>query len=164
MPGRDGTLVQDERANVVRDLEIGQPINSEQCSETADGVARESEGRSRLSLLRPENSRGANAIGNKLARGALRGVHQKTKRACQSRAQTQGNLLMTYQKEAELRFKRKQKQLTDGQIAKTEYEQRAQAEREKMVRLRALRLARDAELTANPKKRSRKLVDRSEGV
>src|ERR1700722_13922027 len=35
-----------------RDLEIGQPINSENCSETADGVARESEGRSRLSLLR----------------------------------------------------------------------------------------------------------------
>ena len=30
---------------VVRDLEIGQPINSEECSETADGVARESEGR-----------------------------------------------------------------------------------------------------------------------
>src|SRR6202171_2913894 len=38
---------------VVRDLEIGQPINSEECSETADGVARESEGRSRLSFLRP---------------------------------------------------------------------------------------------------------------
>jgi hypothetical protein len=34
----------------VRDLEIGQPINSENCSETAEGVARESEGRSRLSL------------------------------------------------------------------------------------------------------------------
>ena len=27
---------------VVKDLEIGQPINSEECSETADGVARES--------------------------------------------------------------------------------------------------------------------------
>src|SRR5713101_3362595 len=38
---------------VVRDLEIGQPINSEECSETAEGVARESEGRSRVSLLRP---------------------------------------------------------------------------------------------------------------
>src|SRR5215211_2221584 len=38
---------------VVRDLEIGQPINSEECSETAEGVARESEGRSRLSFLRP---------------------------------------------------------------------------------------------------------------
>src|ERR1700680_3444964 len=38
---------------VVRDLEIGQPINSEECSETADGVARESEGRSRLSVLGP---------------------------------------------------------------------------------------------------------------
>src|SRR5262249_34042773 len=39
--------------HVVRDLEIGQPINSEECSETADGVARESEGRSRLSVLCP---------------------------------------------------------------------------------------------------------------
>jgi hypothetical protein len=29
---------------VVRDLEIGQPNNSEKCSETAEGVARESEG------------------------------------------------------------------------------------------------------------------------
>src|SRR6476646_7437442 len=38
---------------VVRDLGIGQPINSEECSETADGVTRESEGRSRLPLLRP---------------------------------------------------------------------------------------------------------------
>src|ERR1700736_1227141 len=38
---------------VVRDLEIGKPINSEECSETADGVARESEGRSRLSVLCP---------------------------------------------------------------------------------------------------------------
>src|SRR6201997_1126544 len=37
----------------VRDREIGQPNNSEKCSETADGVTRESEGRSRLSLLRP---------------------------------------------------------------------------------------------------------------
>ena len=37
----------------MRDLEIGQPINSEKCSEIADGVARESEGRSRLSILRP---------------------------------------------------------------------------------------------------------------
>ena len=35
------------------DLEIGRPINSGQRSETADGVARESEGRTRLPLLRP---------------------------------------------------------------------------------------------------------------
>ena len=28
----------------VKDMEIGQPINSEECSETADGVARESKG------------------------------------------------------------------------------------------------------------------------
>src|SRR3954452_12284195 len=37
-------------ANVVRDQEIGQPSNSEKCSETADGVTRESEDGSRLSL------------------------------------------------------------------------------------------------------------------
>src|SRR5271167_661783 len=39
--------------DVVRDLEIGQPSNSETRSETADGVTRESEGGGRLSLLRP---------------------------------------------------------------------------------------------------------------
>src|SRR5450756_1174978 len=33
--------------------EIGKPSNSEKCSETADGVTRESEGGSRLSFLRP---------------------------------------------------------------------------------------------------------------
>src|SRR5260370_42503702 len=33
--------------------EIGKPSNSEKCSETARSVTRESEGRSRLSLLRP---------------------------------------------------------------------------------------------------------------
>src|SRR5207302_787124 len=33
--------------------EIGEPSNSATCSETADGVTRESEDRSRLSLLRP---------------------------------------------------------------------------------------------------------------
>src|ERR1700730_4175688 len=40
------------RYTQVRDLEIGQPINSENCSETAEAVARASEGSSRLSLLR----------------------------------------------------------------------------------------------------------------
>src|SRR6476661_11055978 len=48
--GRD--LSSRQTQQVVRDLEIGQPINSENRSETADGVTRESEGRSRLSLLR----------------------------------------------------------------------------------------------------------------
>src|SRR5215467_4216482 len=38
--------------HAVRDLEIGRPSNSEKCSETADGVTRESEDGSRLSLLR----------------------------------------------------------------------------------------------------------------
>ncbi|HEX4967537.1 MAG TPA: hypothetical protein VFV44_03370, partial [Nitrospiraceae bacterium] len=37
---------------VVKDLEIGQPINSEECSETADGVARESLRREVLSESR----------------------------------------------------------------------------------------------------------------
>jgi hypothetical protein len=40
--GRDLSSRQTQYA--VKDLEIGQPINSEECSETADGVARESEG------------------------------------------------------------------------------------------------------------------------
>src|ERR1700719_2347523 len=35
------------------DLEMGQPSNSEECSETANGVTRESEGGSWLSALRP---------------------------------------------------------------------------------------------------------------
>jgi len=49
--GRD--LSSRQTQDAVRDQEIGQPINSEECSETADGVARESEGRSQLSFLRP---------------------------------------------------------------------------------------------------------------
>src|SRR5271163_926685 len=53
MPVEGRDLSSRRTQHVVRDLEIGQPINSEECSETADGVARESEGRSRLSLLRP---------------------------------------------------------------------------------------------------------------
>jgi hypothetical protein len=40
--GRD--LSSRQTQDVVRDLEIGQPINSEECSETADGVTGESEG------------------------------------------------------------------------------------------------------------------------
>src|ERR1700681_4685270 len=53
MPVEGRDLSSRRTQNVVRDLEIGQPINSEWCSETAEGVARESEGRSRLSVLRP---------------------------------------------------------------------------------------------------------------
>src|SRR5437899_42823 len=53
MPGEGRGLSSRQTQQVVRDLEIGQPINSEECSETAEGVARESEGRSRVSLLRP---------------------------------------------------------------------------------------------------------------
>jgi hypothetical protein len=47
--GRD--LSSRRAQDVVTDLGIGQPINSEECSETADGVARESEGRSRPAAL-----------------------------------------------------------------------------------------------------------------
>src|SRR5438552_9909340 len=53
MPVEGRDLSSRQTQDVVRDLEIGQPINSENCSETAEGVARESEGRSRVSLLRP---------------------------------------------------------------------------------------------------------------
>src|SRR3974377_1531554 len=52
MPVEERDLSSRRTKDVVRDLEIGQPINSEECSETADGVARESEGRSRLTVLR----------------------------------------------------------------------------------------------------------------
>src|ERR1700694_1808672 len=50
-PGEGRDLSSRRTQQVVRDLEIGQPINSENCSE-AEGVARESEGKSRLSFLR----------------------------------------------------------------------------------------------------------------
>src|ERR1700732_4117580 len=53
MPVEGRGLSPRQTQDVVRDLEIGKPNNSETCSETADGVTRESEGRSRLSLLRP---------------------------------------------------------------------------------------------------------------
>src|ERR1700719_2768140 len=53
MPGEGRGLSSRQTQDVVRDLEIGQPSNSEKCSETADGVTRESEGGSQLSLLRP---------------------------------------------------------------------------------------------------------------
>ena len=52
MPVEGRGLSSRQTQYVARDLEIGQPINSEECSETADGVTRESEGRSRLPLLR----------------------------------------------------------------------------------------------------------------
>src|SRR2546429_7590607 len=54
MPVEGRDLSSRQTHDVVRDLEIGQPINAEECSETAEGVARESEGRSRLSFLRPD--------------------------------------------------------------------------------------------------------------
>src|SRR6202051_2248062 len=44
MPVEGRDLSSRQRHYVAKDLEIGQPINSEECSETADGVARESEG------------------------------------------------------------------------------------------------------------------------
>src|ERR1700747_3709358 len=59
MPGEGRGLSSRPTQDVVRDLEIGQPTNSEKSSETADGVTRESEGGSRLSLLRSVRARGA---------------------------------------------------------------------------------------------------------
>src|SRR3954452_4696881 len=53
MPVEGRSLSSRQTQDVVRDLEIGQPNNSETCSEAADGVTRESEGRRRLSLLCP---------------------------------------------------------------------------------------------------------------
>src|SRR6266571_2408844 len=53
MPVEGRDLSSRRTQHVVRDLEIGEPINSEECSETAEGVARESEGRSRLPFLCP---------------------------------------------------------------------------------------------------------------
>src|SRR5262252_4230455 len=52
MPVEGRSLSSRPTQDVVRDREIGRPSNSEKCSETADGVTRESEGGSRLSLLR----------------------------------------------------------------------------------------------------------------
>src|SRR5215472_8966974 len=51
MPVEGRGLSSRRTRDVVRDLEIGQPINSEECSEAAEGVTRESEGRAWLSLL-----------------------------------------------------------------------------------------------------------------
>src|SRR5215831_14912164 len=53
MPVEGRGLGSRQTQQAVRDREIGQPNNSETCSEAADGVTRESEGRSRLSLLCP---------------------------------------------------------------------------------------------------------------
>ena len=52
MPVEGSGLSSRQTQDVVRNLEIGQPSNSETCSEAADGVTRESEGGGRLSLLR----------------------------------------------------------------------------------------------------------------
>src|SRR6516162_9546921 len=52
MPGEGRGLSSRPTQDAVRDREIGQPSNSEKCSEAADGVTRESEGGGRLSLLR----------------------------------------------------------------------------------------------------------------
>jgi RNA-directed DNA polymerase len=52
MPEEGRGLSSRPTQDAVRDLEIGPPSNSKKCSETADGVTRESEGGGRLSLLR----------------------------------------------------------------------------------------------------------------
>jgi hypothetical protein len=55
---------------------------------------------------------------------------------------------MTSKEKAELLFK--QKQLSGGRNSIPAYEQRALAERTKTAKLRALRLAREAELASRP--------------
>jgi hypothetical protein len=57
---------------------------------------------------------------------------------------------MTSQEQAELLFKKHDESPGD-RVAKSEYEQHARAEREKMAKLRALRLARDAKASAGQK-------------
>src|SRR3982751_5936333 len=52
MPVEGRSLSSRQTQQAARDPEIGQPINSRQCPETAEGVARESEGRTWLPLLR----------------------------------------------------------------------------------------------------------------
>src|ERR1700693_3003698 len=53
MPVEGRGLSSRQTQQAARGREIGQPNNSETCAEAADGVTRESEGRSRLSLLCP---------------------------------------------------------------------------------------------------------------
>ena len=53
MPVEERGLSSRRMHDVVRDQEIGQPINSEKGSETAEGITRESEGCAQLSLLCP---------------------------------------------------------------------------------------------------------------
>src|ERR1700730_13775167 len=53
MPVEGRGLSSRQTQQAVRDREIGQPNNSETCSEAAEGVTRESEGGSRLSVLCP---------------------------------------------------------------------------------------------------------------
>ena len=55
---------------------------------------------------------------------------------------------MASKEKAELHFRRKQ-ELANGQAARSEYDQHARGEREQMAKLRALRLARDATVSAN---------------
>ena len=67
---------------------------------------------------------------------------------------------MTSKEQAELLFK--SKRLSGGPRSIPEYEQRAHAERAKIAKLRALRLAREAALVTEkrtPQKRSRTLRD-----
>ena len=52
MPVEGRDLSSRQTKYVVKDLEIGQPINSAECSETADGVAREKQRREVLSESR----------------------------------------------------------------------------------------------------------------
>jgi hypothetical protein len=69
---------------------------------------------------------------------------------------------MASKEKAERLFKRKQEELADRQMAKSEYEQNARGEREKMAKLRALRLARDANVSAAQVKPPARRLKKSE--
>jgi hypothetical protein len=62
---------------------------------------------------------------------------------------------------ADAKFRKKQEQFVEGQKAMAEYKASGIAVRERTARLRALRLAREAELAAEPAPAKRSKVARS---
>jgi hypothetical protein len=69
---------------------------------------------------------------------------------------------MTPKEEAELLFKRES--LFDGRSSMPEYEQRARTEREKIARLRMLRLAREAALASKSEQTDGSVKTRTQHV
>ena len=67
MPAEGRDLSSRQTQNVAQDMEIGKPINSGKCSETAEGVARER----RREVLSESRMRGAIGSWNELASASL---------------------------------------------------------------------------------------------